>query len=68
MESHELHITIDKTGKLAVEVQGVQGEGCEALAAALDALGTVESEEHTDGWNRKQRREQGVTGKVAARG
>jgi len=67
MESHELHITIDEHGKLTVEVHGVQGEGCEALAAALDALGTVESEEHTDGWNRKQRREQGVLSKVTTR-
>ena len=67
MESHELHITIDKTGKLAVEVQGIQGEGCAALAAALDTLGTVESEEHTADWRRKQRREQGAQDKVTAR-
>lgn len=68
MEAHEIHITIDKDGNLAVETKGVQGEGCEALAAVLDELGTVTSEEHTTDYYRdkRQRRQQGLT--VTARG
>jgi len=40
-------VKIGKKGKIAIEVDGVEGEGCEALTQALSsALGVVESVSH----------------------
>ena len=40
-------VKIGKKGKIAIDVEGVEGEGCEALTQALSsALGVVESVNH----------------------
>ena len=42
MEMQELEITIDKEGRVQIEVKGVHGESCVALTQSLeDAIGEV---------------------------
>lgn len=47
--SEEITITIpkDDTKPMVIEVNGVKGEGCKALTAGIEALGTVVNEEPT---------------------
>jgi hypothetical protein len=48
MELQEMEITIDKEGRIHVNVKGVQGTGCLALTRELEnALGVVEQREYT---------------------
>lgn len=46
MESHELEITIDRSGKVRVHVKGVKGEACleylKLFEKMLNATGKVE--------------------------
>lgn len=44
MDQPKVTASIDRDGKITIEVDGVHGEGCEALTAALEAaLGDVET-------------------------
>jgi len=48
MDLQEMEITIDKEGRIQVNVKGVQGTGCLALTRELEnALGVVEQREYT---------------------
>ena len=49
MESQEIEVFIDPTGKVTVHVHGVAGTGCLDITAALEAAlgGQVESREMT---------------------
>ncbi|HEX3001552.1 MAG TPA: DUF2997 domain-containing protein [Methanoregula sp.] len=48
MDCQEVEITIDKEGRIQVNVKGVQGTGCLALTRELeDALGVVERREYS---------------------
>ena len=48
MDLQEMEITIDKEGRIQVNVKGVQGTGCLALTRELEnALGVVEHREFT---------------------
>ena len=48
MELQEMEITIDKEGRIQVNVKGVQGTGCLALTRELEnAVGVVEQREYT---------------------
>lgn len=48
MELQEMEVTIDKDGRIQVNVKGVQGTGCLALTRELEnALGVVEKREYT---------------------
>jgi hypothetical protein len=48
MEMQELEITIDKEGRVQVEVRGIHGEGCVELTKNIEnAVGTVEERKYT---------------------
>jgi hypothetical protein len=48
MDLQEMEITIDKEGRIQVNVKGVQGTGCLAFTRELEnALGVVEQREYT---------------------
>ncbi|HEX3002467.1 MAG TPA: DUF2997 domain-containing protein [Methanoregula sp.] len=48
MDCQEMEVTIDKEGRIQVNVKGVQGTGCLALTRELeDALGVVERREYS---------------------
>ncbi|MCA9796207.1 MAG: DUF2997 domain-containing protein [Candidatus Eremiobacteraeota bacterium] len=38
MHSQRIHVHIDRQGYVKLEVEGMQGEGCLELTAALEAL------------------------------
>ena len=48
MDLQEMEITIDKEGRIQVNVKGIQGTGCLAFTQELEnALGIVEHREYT---------------------
>ena len=64
---YSIEVTISPDGKLNAKVQGIHGEGCDGLLDVLDQIGVVEDEGHTDDWDKKQKRQQGIKPRVSVR-
>lgn len=48
MKQHELDITIDKTGKVQVHIQGIKGKKCLDIAKMLEEMvGKIQETSHT---------------------
>jgi hypothetical protein len=64
-QDHEIEYWVDESGTLHAEVQGWEGKGCDVVAQILKDIVVVESEEHTDDYDKPEPQGRTVRGRTS---